>query len=450
MFKQAKNNHEFEFLPAVLEVQDSPPSPIGRLVTWSIVLLVIITVVWACFGQIDIVATAQGKIIPVGNGKVIQPLEIGVIKKIYVDEGQEVKKGDPLIELDTTNSGADKSRLESDLVTANLEIERLRILSEIDFFKNEIKYPSKSIPDINGVKDEQIALQNDLLKSEINGYKSQLSSLVNQVQSKEAELAATQNMVAKFESTLPIVTRRALSSKSLSDKGLLPEQGYLEIEETRISQEQDLAAQRNRLIEITSSINAIKSQQQALLAEIRKNSFLKISELNQKVDAYEKELQKTDNRYQLQLLTAPVDGVVNQLEINTIGGVVTPAQPLMTIVPNNNQLEVEAWVANKDIGFVEKGQIAEVKVEAFPFTKYGIIDVDIINISFDAIPDEQLGLIYKTHVALKKSVINVGDKFIDLVPGMNVTVEVKTGKRYLIEYVLSPLMQYQDESVRER
>ena len=450
MFKQAKNNHEFEFLPAVLEVQDSPPSPIGRLVTWSIVLLVIITVVWACFGQIDIVATAQGKIIPVGNGKVIQPLEIGVVKKIYVQEGQEVKKGDPLIELDTTNSGADKSRLENELITAKLEIERLRILSKIDFFKNEIKYPSKSIPDLEGIKDEQITLQNDLLKSEINGYKSQLSSLVNQVQSKEAELAATQNMVAKFESTLPIVTRRALSSKSLSDKGLLPEQSYLEIEETRISQEQDLAAQRNRLIEITSSINAIKSQQQALLAEIRKNSFLKISELNQKVAAYEKELQKTDNRYQLQLLTAPVDGVVNQLEINTIGGVVTPAQPLMTIVPNNNQLEVEAWVANKDIGFVEKGQIAEVKVEAFPFTKYGIIDADIINISFDAIPDEQLGLIYKTRVALKKSVINVGDKFIDLVPGMNVTVEVKTGKRYLIEYVLSPLMQYQDESVRER
>jgi len=450
MFKRTNNNHEYEFLPAVLEVQDSPPSPIGRAVIWSVMLLLIIAVVWACVGQVNIVATAQGKVIPMGNGKVIQPLEIGVVKKIYVRESQEVKQGDPLIELDTTNSGADKSRIESELVTAKLEIERFRILSEIDFFKNEIKYPSKVIPDISGVREEQLSLQNNLLKSEINGYKSQLSSLVNQVQAKEAELAATQNMVTKFESTLPIVTRRALSSKRLSEKGLLPEQSYLEIEEARISQEQDLAAERNRLIEISSSIEGIKSQQKALLAEIRMNSFLKIAELNQKVAAYEKELQKTDKRYQLQLLTAPVDGVVNQLEINTIGGVVTPAQPLMTIVPNNNRLEVEAWVANKDIGFVEKGQVAEVKVEAFPFTKYGVIDADIINISFDAIPDEQLGLIYKTRVALKKSVINVGDKFIDLVPGMNVTVEVKTGKRYLIEYILSPLMQYQDESARER
>jgi len=450
MFKQSKNNHEYEFLPAVLEVQDSPPSPIGRAVIWSVVLLMIIAVTWACVGQVDIVATAQGKIIPTGKGKIIQPLEIGIVKKIYVQEGQEVKQGDPLIELDATNSGADKERLESELITAKLEIERLRILTKINFSEDEIEYRSGFSSNIEGVSEDEVALQKDLLTTEFNEYKYQLASLTNQVQSKEAELAATQNMVAKLEQTLPIVTQRATSIKSLSDKGLQPEHSYLEVEENRISQQQDLAAQRNRLIEISASINAIKAQQQALLSQIKKDAFLKVTELNQKVAAYEKELQKTDNRYQLQLLTAPVDGVVNQLEINTIGGVVTPAQALMTIVPKNNQLEVEAWVANKDVGFIEQGQMAEVKVEAFPFTKYGIIDAELLNVSFDAIPDEQLGLVYKMRVALKESVINVGDRFIDLVPGMNVTVEVKTGKRYLIEYILSPVMQYVDESVRER
>jgi len=450
MFKQARHSHEYEFLPAVLEVQDSPPSPIGRLVTWSIVVLMIIAVAWACLGQVDIVATAQGKIIPAGKGKIIQPLEIGVVKNIYVQEGQEVKQGDPLIELDATNSGADKARLESELKTARLEIERQRILSKIDFSNEKMTPEPKFMSAIDGLSNEEILLQQDLLASEVNEYQSQLASLTNQIKSKKAELAATQNMVTKLEQTLPIVTQRASSLNSLSDKGLLPEQSYLEVEEQRITQEQDLALQRNTLIEISSSIDALKSQRLALSSQIRKNAFQKVTELNQKVAAYEKELQKTDNRYQLQLLTAPVDGVVNQLDINTIGGVVTPAQPLITIVPRNNQLEVEAWVANKDIGFVEQGQTAEVKVEAFPFTKYGVIEAKLLNVSFDAIPDEKMGLIYKTRVALKQSVINVGDKIIDLVPGMNVTVEVKTGKRYLIEYILSPMMKYQDESVRER
>ncbi|MFC1750978.1 HlyD family type I secretion periplasmic adaptor subunit, partial [Pseudomonadota bacterium] len=265
-----------------------------------------------------------------------------------------------------------------------------------------------------------------------------------------AEQAATENLVTKFEKTLPIITERAASLKQLAEQQLSPKQTYLEMETQRISQEQDLKAQRNRLIEIESNIKAIKAEEEVLLATINKSAYQRIAELGQTTAALEKELEKIDNRKNLQLLTSPVDGVVNQMEINTIGGVVTPAQPLMTIVSKDKALEVEAWVANKDIGFVKQGQTVEVKVEAFPFTKYGVIDAEIINLSYDAIPDEQQGLIYKAKVQMKESTINVGDKLIDLVPGMNVTVEVKTGKRYLIEYILSPVMQYQAESIRER
>jgi len=145
-----------------------------------------------------------------------------------------------------------------------------------------------------------------------------------------------------------------------------------------------------------------------------------------------------------------VDGEVQQLDVHTIGGVVTPAQALMVIVPKNAHLEVDAMLSNKDIGFVNEGQLTEVKIEAFPFTKYGVIDGEIENISYDAIEDERLGLVYKMKVLLKETTIQVKDKLINLVPGMAVTVEIKTGKRRLIEYFLSPLMQYQDESVRER
>jgi len=450
MFKRTNNNHEYEFLPAVLEVQDSPPSPIGRTVIWSVVLLVIITVAWACLGQVDIVATAQGKIITAGNIKTIQPLEIGVVKKIYVREGQKVNKGEPLIALDSTDSSADKSQLENELRQTRLEIQRHKVLVKLDFTDRKIAYDISQISAIDGISEDGMETHRQLLQSEVNGFKFELSSFYNQIKSKEAELAATQNMVIKLEKTLPIVSRRAASLKNLSDKELSPELVYLEVEETRISQEQDLAAQKYRLDEIGANIKAINDQIAALTAEIKKERYTKISELNQKTASIEKELQKTNNRQKLQLLTSPVDGVVNQLEINTIGGIVTPAQPIMTIVPGNKQLEVEAWVANKDIGFVEKGQVAEVKVEAFPFTKYGVLDAEVVNLSFDAVPDEERGLIYKAKVSLQASVIGAGDKLIDLVPGMNVTVEVKTGKRYLIEYILSPLMQYQDESIKER
>lgn len=450
MFKRANNNHEYEFLPAVLEVQGSPPSPIGRAVIWSVILLVVISVIWACLGQVDIVATAQGKIITAGNIKTIQPLEIGVVKKIYVREGQQVRKGESLVALDSTDSSADKLQLENELRQARLEIQRHKVLVKLDFTDRKFAYDISQITAIDGVSEDGMETHRQLLQSEINGFKFELSSLYNQIKSKESELAATQNMVVKLEKTLPIVSQRAASLKNLSDKGLSPELAYLEVEEERISQEQDLAAQKHRLDEIGANIKAINDQISALTAEIKKESYTKIAELNQKTAAIEKELQKTSNRQKLQLLTSPVDGVVNQLEINTIGGIVTPAQPIMTIVPGNRRLEVEAWVANKDIGFVEKGQAAEVKIEAFPFTKYGVIDAEVVNLSFDAVPDEERGLVYKAKLSLQTSVIGAGDRLINLVPGMNVTVEVKTGKRYLIEYILSPLMQYQDESIKER
>jgi len=149
-------------------------------------------------------------------------------------------------------------------------------------------------------------------------------------------------------------------------------------------------------------------------------------------------------------LTAPVSGVVQQLAVHTIGGVVTPAQELMKIVPESESLEVEAWILNKDIGFVEEGQTAEVKIETFPFTKYGTLDAEVIDVSNDAITDEQKGLVYAGRVLLQKSTIRVGEKIVNLTPGMAVTVEIKTGTRRLIEFVLSPLLRYKQESLGER
>jgi hemolysin D len=170
----------------------------------------------------------------------------------------------------------------------------------------------------------------------------------------------------------------------------------------------------------------------------------------QKAASLQQEWVKADQRGQLMRMTAPVAGTIQQLAVNTVGGVVTPAQPLMVIVPTDNVLEVEAMLPNKDIGFVNPGQEAEVKVETFPFTKYGTLHGIITQVSSDAIQDEKLGLIYATRVKLAKDTLQVEYKLVRLTPGMAVTVEVKTGTRRVIEYFLSPLMQATSESLRER
>jgi hemolysin D len=187
-----------------------------------------------------------------------------------------------------------------------------------------------------------------------------------------------------------------------------------------------------------------------LIAETRRATLDVLNLAEQKVASLSQDLVKAENRGRLMRLTAPVGGTVQQLAVHTVGGVVTPAQALLVIVPGDNPLEIEAFVENKDIGFVRAGQMAEVKVETFPFTKYGTLHGKVMQVSSDAIQDEKRGLVYAARVKLEKTTLKVDGKTVNLTPGMAVTVEIKTGKRRVIEYFLSPLMQYGDESLRER
>lgn len=449
-----KKTNEHEFLPAALEIQESPPSPIGRMVVWSLVLLVVIAIGWATIGEVDVVATAQGKIITAGHSKIIQPLEIGVVKAIHVKEGQRVNKGDILIELDATSSGADKQRIEEELLDARMDKQRLSIAATYKAQKKNEEISSLveqlTFNDMPNIASEEKNLQRQILKSQLEEHQARLQSVKASITQRQAELGVTKTTIKKLQSTLPIITERAESLKELLAKNLAPRHSYLELEQQRIEQQFDLASLSEKTKELVAAIDGAKKQKAAVQAEFTNNTMTELAESNRKIAVLSQELNKAEQRYTLQKLTAPVSGVVQQLDIHTIGGVVTPAQAMMLIVPEDSPLEVEAWVANKDIGFVNEGQVAEIKIETFPFTKYGIIDGEMITLSSDAIADEQFGLIYRATVQMKKSVIQVGDKFVNLVPGMAVTVEVKTGKRKIIDYFLSPLMEYVDESVTER
>lgn len=434
------SKQELEFLPAVLEIQETPPSPLGRILAWTLITFFTIAVLWACFGKVDIVAVAHGKIIPGDRVKVIQPLEIGTVRAIHVHEGQQVNKGDVLIELDTTASGADRERIAQELMAAKLDAARLRALSS-----QRSAFASPRHTDA-----AQAALQTQLLRHQADEQAARLAELDHTIQQHLAERDATQDLIEKLEGTLPLITRRAESLKKLTEKKLASEQQYLELEQERIEQQQDLSAQRNRLKEIAAAVAGAEQQKLALGAEFKRAALTELTQVEEKIAALGQELVKAEQRTLQQRLTAPVSGVVQQLATHTVGGVVTPAQQLMVIVPQKQALEIEAIIANQDIGFVREGQRAEVKVDTFPFTKYGTLDAKILHVSNDAIADEKLGLVYTARVLLKGSVMQVEDKLVNLAPGMAVTVEVMTGQRRLIEYLLSPLLQYASESGRER
>jgi hemolysin D len=470
MSKSSKRD-QFEFLPAAIEIQETPPAPVGRTVLWLIILFFLIAVTWALIGKIDIVATAKGKIIPSGHVKVIQPLEIGVVRHIRVTEGQEVAKGDVLVELDPTSTSADRERLSNELLLADLERARLKaLLTIVDREDKPPDFPSRGdvAAQITNLYEEEVSARTDqpparqvptgaaldvqveILSNQYSEHQLRLVGLDQDLKRQQASLVTIKTQVRKLRETLPLVTRRTQAMKVLVDKSMAAELDYLTLEQERVEQKQDLAAEKSRLREAEAGLAASKTQRLVAEAEFKRARLLELAEAERKSAGLLKEIVKATQRTNLQQLSSPISGIVENLAIHTTGGVVTPAQELMQIVPIDNQLEVEAWVRNKDIGFVREGQKAEVKVETFPFTKYGTIDAEIEDLSNDAISDKQLGLVYAARVLLEKSVVQVEDRLVNLSPGMAVTVEVKTGKRRIVEFVLSPLLRGIRESGRER
>ncbi|WP_018506968.1 HlyD family type I secretion periplasmic adaptor subunit [Thiobacillus thioparus] len=437
--------HEAQFLPAALSLRDTPVHPAPRITLWLIMAFALIALLWAIFGRIDVVATAVGKIIPNDRTKVIQPMETAVVKAIHVRDGQEVKPGQLLIELDATSAAADSDRLRNEALTAQLEALRTQaLLSAL-----EHGAPPK-LKLLAGVDADRLLAEQSQATGQYREYQARQLQLQAEITRRRAELQTTQEQVSKLEQTVPIARQRAQDYRKLMKEQFMSQHGYLEREQARIEQEQDLASSRSHVVEIRAQLVESQRQQATLEAETRRQLLDQLNLASQKAVSLEQELIKAEQRSRLMHLTAPVAGTVQQLAISTVGGVVTPAQPLMVIVPKENVLEVEAMLPNKDIGFVNPGQDAEVKVETFPFTKYGTIHGTITQVSSDAIQDEKVGLIYSTRVKLNKDTIRVENKTVRLTPGMAVTVEVKTGTRRVIEYFLSPLMQVTSESLRER
>jgi hemolysin D len=464
--ERAKGRHkdEIAFLPAALEIVETPPSPIGRAIGATIIAVFGVALAWACLGTVDIVAMAPGKIIPSGRTKVIQPFETGVVRAIHVQDGQSVKAGDVLIELDPTMSGAELGHIKSDLVSAQLDAARLRaaIVGHDDPLA-DFKPPEGATPDL-------IQMHRGFLISQTAEQNAKLAAIDRQVAQKEAERATVDATIKKLDATIPLLQERVDVRKELYQRELGSKLLYLTELQDLVGQQQDLLVQKSKSREADAGIAALVQTRTKTAAEYQRSLFDDLAKAEQKAAGLVQDEVKAEQKTNLQRLTAPVDGVVQQLAVHTVGGVVTPAEALMTIVPLESHLEINAMVSNRDIGFIEAGQEAAIKVDTFNFTRYGLLHGKVLNISHDAItrelpPDkttkspgaessssEPKGqeLTYAAAVSLDRTQMQIEDKLVNLSPGMAVTVEIKTGSRSIISYLLSPIARYGHESLHER
>jgi len=463
--RERKERDELAFLPAALEIIESPPSPIGRAIALLIMLFFCLALAWASLGSVDIVASAPGKIIPSGRTKVVQPFETGVVRAIHVRDGQMVQAGDALIELDPTMTEAERAHLRSDLIAEKLSIARLRAAAADGADPlSDFNPPADASQDI-------IATQRQLLIDQTAEHRAKLAALEDQKRQKEAERASIAATIEKIEAVLPVVQERTDIRKVLFDHQTGSKVNYLEALQVLIENRKELDVQKSRLREADAALAAATQARVQAEGEFRRTLFSDLAEAERKAAGLAHDLDKASERTRLQLLTAPVDGVVQQLAVHTIGGVVTPAQTLLVLVPLESHLEVEAMISNRDIGFVSAGQDAEIKVDTFNFTRYGLLHGHVLNVSTDAITrdrreeatrdgspatekstSEPKGqeLVYAARVALNRTQMQIEGKSVPLGPGMAVTVEIRTGTRRIISYLLSPLLKYQQESLRER
>jgi membrane fusion protein, hemolysin D len=431
-----------EFLPAVLEIQDAPPSPIGRAILWTIMLVCTAAVIWSSLGWVDIVAVSSGKIIPSGHSKTIQPFETGVVAAIHVQDGQVVRRGEVLIELDATQNRADRDRLWNEYRAALVDTARLRALVA---GKPTFEPPVQADP-------RYYMLQQQLLKDQLAEFSARLEAAQQLIEQRKAAIGSTRENIRRLERTVPMEAERSAAYKGLLEKQYVSKLDYLQFEQQRIDKTQELAGQKSKLRQDQAALTEAEKNHHALVSEFQQSKQAELSTTETKAASLLEEVRKAGQKADLQELASPIDGVVQQLTAHTVGGVVTPAQALLVVVPQDHPVEIEAQIENRDVGFVREGQPVEIKVETFPFTLYGTISGKVLSVSDDAVSlDKEKGsFLYASRVSMDRSTMQVEGNQVHLSPGMAVTVEIKTGQRRLIEYLLSPLVKSVRESLRER
>lgn len=430
-----RNAEEAAFMPAALALQETPVHPAPRRTGWTIVALFSAALAWSVFGEIDIVAVAPGRIVVSDRTKVVQPLEAGVILAIHVRDGDRVAAGQLLVELDPTAAAADRRSAEEQWRAATREEERTSALLQA---LRSARAPARASD-----ADAQLhAAWNDIA--------ARRARLDAEAARRQAELVTVSEVVAKLEATLPMTRQRESDFKALADQGFVSGHAGQDRTRERVEIERDLATQLARRKEIEAALTESRLARTAYVADVRRQLEERHAKARLEAAQLAQHGAKTQQREQLMRLVAPVTGTVQQLSVHSPGGVVTPAQVLMTVVPEGADVTAEVGFENRDIGFVNSGQPAEVKIETFSFTRYGTVPATLAWVAGDAVVDEKRGAVFPGMLRLDRAWIDIEGKRVRLAAGMTVTAELKTGRRRVIEYLLDPLRISASESLRER
>lgn len=433
-----------DFHPARLAALHTAPSPLGRILLWGVCLFAVLALLWAVFGTVDVVAVGQGKLIPTGKVKVVQAPEAGVVRAIHVRDGDRVREGDPLIELDATAAFAAYDQIAEDLRLVKLDRARLMALSA------NPRQPEATFRPPTEARPEMVALARRLMAGRAAEYRAQADAAQAELARRRGEARSLQAQIAKLEASIPLLAKRVEAKQTLTDKGYGASMPLLEIKQQLSDQEHDLDILKTRRAEVEGGVQAAEAQLRRIHAEYQRSIEAELSEVEKKFSALQQDHRKAEQRLHYQTLTAPADGSVQQLAVNTIGGVLTQGQTAMMVVPADTRLEVEAMLLNKDIGFVVPGQRAVIKLETFNFTRYGFLEGTVLHVSRDAIEDKSFGLVYAARISLDAEAMEIDGRPTALGPGMSAVVEIKTDRRRIIDFVLAPLVRYQQESLRER
>jgi hemolysin D len=465
-----RTRDEREFLPAALEIVDTPPSPVGRAIGFTIILVAIVAIAWACIGKVDIVATASGRIVPQGKTKVVQPADTGIVTAIHVADGDRVLAGDVLIELNSTQALADRDRFARDLLLAELNLARLRGLAEaLPGTSGEGREPNLVDPPADA-KPEDIALTRAAMRAQAANENAKLADLDQQIEAKRAEAAEAVATVEKLQASLPMLMDQEQLLRAMRDQKIGSKLDWYQINQQLIERKHDIGVLAHRKEAAEAAQRALREQRAAEATQYQMSILSELDKVRTQASELKAELDKAEQRLSQGVLRAPIDGTVQQLAVHTIGGVVTPAEPLLAVVPTDGTLVVEAAVQNRDVGFIRAGQTVRVKIEAFNFTLYGLIEGKVLDVTRDAVSrqggdkgangeanrgdgvaaDGQSGPVYLARIALTQDWMMTENGRVDLTPGMAVTAEIQTGERRLISFLLSPLVRHASESMRER
>lgn len=440
----SRESHEAAFLPAHLELMETPVHPAPRWTMRIIVALVLLIVLIAMLGKLDIVVVASGELIPDSNVKVVQPALTGVVRAIHVHDGQQVVAGQALVELDTRQAAADTATAHDHRVHAALAMARAQaLLSSV--VAGQLP-PLARVADASTLDQQQAA---DLAAQTWQAYMDKRQDARAELNARQADLASTREQIAKLEATVPLVQQQANAYRALVAKKDVAQMDYLDREKTLQNQIHELAAQRSHAALLMATIRQQKADLAGITSSFLRDQRLELDKDTQDFITSRNEESKSSTRQALLTLTAPVAGTVQQLAIHTLGGVVTTAQALMEIVPSDT-LRVKAIIQNRDVGFVREGQPVVVKVAAFPYTHYGYLTGTVVELANDAAKDKKHGSVFVAYVRLSSDRMLIDQRWVSLTPGMTVSAEITTGRRRVISYFLGPLMQRAQESLHER